>query len=213
FVAGRISIARTQGGSVTPDGVERLSHAFAWAGIVNDGERTIRSGGPPNSFAKFHSEASGHSIAAGMSFGSPCGAPASAADRTRKTVAPRRRRAKTERGTEDDARTGLTTSDLRLPTVGVGRLVGVVRAADQRARLDVHEAHPQGDAFQLREFIGVVVADHRRVRGGRPEVLADRQDAAVHPPQISEGRDQLVVLFAEADHDAGLDRNVRRMAA
>jgi len=58
--AGRISIARTQRGSVTPEGVERLSHAScACAGIVKDGERTIRSGGPPNSLAKFHTDAVG----------------------------------------------------------------------------------------------------------------------------------------------------------
>src|SRR5205823_9510752 len=64
FVAGRISIARTQRGSVTPDGVERLSHAScACAGIVNDGDRTMRSGGPPNCFAKFQTDASGHWIA------------------------------------------------------------------------------------------------------------------------------------------------------
>src|SRR5262245_60331880 len=71
-------MARTQRGSVTPDGVARLSHAScACAGIVNDGDFTTRSGGPPNTFAKFHTAASGQSIAGGMSLGSPIGAPAS----------------------------------------------------------------------------------------------------------------------------------------
>jgi hypothetical protein len=45
--------------------------------MVNDGDLTMRSGGPPNSLAKFQTAASGHWIAGGMSFGSPIGAPAS----------------------------------------------------------------------------------------------------------------------------------------
>src|SRR5262245_28776434 len=70
-------MARTQRGSVTPDGVDRLSHASCeCAGIVNCGDETTRSGAPKRP-ARFHIEASGHVTGFGMSFGSPCGAPAS----------------------------------------------------------------------------------------------------------------------------------------
>ena len=45
IVSGRISIARTQRGSVMPDGVMRLSHASCdTAGIVKSYDLMIRSG-------------------------------------------------------------------------------------------------------------------------------------------------------------------------
>ncbi len=76
---GRISIARTQRGSVIPDSVTRSSQAsWAWAGIVNECELTTRSGSAwPKIFAKFQPSSSGHATGGGMSFGSPCAAPPS----------------------------------------------------------------------------------------------------------------------------------------
>ena len=78
-VSGRISIARTQRGSVMPDGVTRLSHTSCdTLGIVKSYDLMIRSGSFwPNCAAKFQPWPSGQSFSAGMSFGSPCGAPAS----------------------------------------------------------------------------------------------------------------------------------------
>ena len=78
-VVGRISTARTQRGSVMPDGVTRLSQASCdTAGMVNSSDLMIRSGSFwPNTAAKFHPWPSGHTFGAGMSFGLPCGAPAS----------------------------------------------------------------------------------------------------------------------------------------
>ena len=54
-VVGRISMARTQRGSVMPEGVTRLSHASCdCAGMVKACDLTIRSGSFwPNSGAKF----------------------------------------------------------------------------------------------------------------------------------------------------------------
>src|SRR5262245_19326060 len=57
----------------------------------------------------------------------------------------------------------------------------------------------------------MVVARHRRVRRGRAEVLTDGQNPATDATQVLERRDQLVALFAKADHHAALGRNVRRV--
>src|SRR5262245_17579880 len=57
----------------------------------------------------------------------------------------------------------------------------------------------------------MVVARHRRVRGGRAEVLTDGQYPAADTTQVLERRDQLVALFAKADHHAALGWNVRRV--
>jgi len=62
-------------------------------------------------------------------------------------------------------------------------------------------------ALERRELVGMVVAGHRRVRGGRPQVLADRQDRHPGAPQVVEHDDDLVDLFAESDHDARLGRD------
>src|SRR2546422_1679242 len=59
-VAGWISMARTQRGSVTPVGTTGLYHASsATAGTVQSGDLMTRSGGPPNTSAKFHFDSSG----------------------------------------------------------------------------------------------------------------------------------------------------------
>src|SRR6478735_966121 len=78
-VIGRISMARTHRGSVMPASVMRLSQASCdTAGMVNGSDLMIRSGSFwPKSGAKFQPWSSGQVFSAGMSFGSPCGAPVS----------------------------------------------------------------------------------------------------------------------------------------
>ena len=73
--------------------------------------------------------------------------------------------------------------------VGVGCLVRVVRASDQRSGFDVHEPHVERGALQIGEFVGVIVADHRGVLSRGTEVLPDRQNSAARVAQIAEGRD------------------------
>src|SRR5262252_8653225 len=77
----------------------------------------------------------------------------------------------------------------------VSGFVRVVRAAHQRTRLDVNETKVECNPLELAEFVGMIVARHRRVFGRRTQVLADRQDLAAGMAQILERRDQLVVLL------------------
>ena len=93
--------------------------------------------------------------------------------------------------------------------VGVGGFVRVVGAAHQGAGLDVHESEVERDRFQFPEFIRVVLPRHGRVRVGRPQVLTDREDPAADLPQVAERGHQLVVLFAQTDHQPGLGRDLR----
>ena len=51
------------------------------------------------------------------------------------------------------------------------------------------------------------------MRRCRAQILADRQNLAADLAQILERGDELVVLLAETDHQAGLGRDVRRVAA
>src|ERR1700737_3620828 len=81
---------------------------------------------------------------------------------------------------------------------------GVVRAAPQRARLDVTEAQLERLDLERREFLRGHVARDRQVVGGRPQVLADGQDLDVMGPQVAEDLDDLIELLTEAEHDAGL---------
>src|SRR5204862_7527409 len=75
-VDGRISMPRTQRGSVRPVGTVGLHHtSCATAGIVYGGDLMIRSGGPYLS-ASCHLLSSGHCLGGGMSLGSSYGAPA-----------------------------------------------------------------------------------------------------------------------------------------
>ena len=58
----------------------------------------------------------------------------------------------------------------------VGLALGVIRAADERPRLDVVEAEPASDLRQLGELVGVVVLLDRQVARRGSQVLAERQD-------------------------------------
>ena len=77
----------------------------------------------------------------------------------------------------------------------------------------MHEAEIERNVFQLAELVRVIVADHRRVRGGGTQVLADCEDLATDRAQVGEGCHQLVMFFAETDHEPRLRRDDRREAA
>ena len=47
---------------------------------------------------------------------------------------------------------------------------------------------------------------------GSDAVLADRQDLTIDPPQIAQRRHDLLALFTEADHQAGLGRDAGALA-
>src|SRR4051812_44749832 len=51
--------------------------------------------------------------------------------------------------------------------IGIGGLVRVIGAPYQRPGLDVHEPEIERDLLQIAEFVGVIIADHRRVLIGR----------------------------------------------
>src|ERR1700720_2864703 len=62
--------------------------------------------------------------------------------------------------------------------VRISGFVCVVRAAHERARFDVNEAQLERHLFELAEFVGMVVTDHRSVSIRWAEILADRQNSA-----------------------------------
>src|ERR1051325_3159084 len=104
-----------------------------------------------------------------------------------------------------------TTSTTKLTAllVGVGLLMCVIRASHKRTRFDMDEAARQRQTLQLREFVGMVVTGHRRVRGRRSQILPDSQNRDANAAQIVEHGDDLVDFLAEADDDAGLGRERR----
>ena len=65
----------------------------------------------------------------------------------------------------------------------------VVRAAHERAGLDVDEPHGERLALEVGELVGMVEAHHRRVLRGGPQILSDRQDAAAGVAQVAERRE------------------------
>ena len=58
------------------------------------------------------------------------------------------------------------------------------------------------------ELVGVPVADDRQVALGRAQVLADGEDLDALLAQLAERVDHLLVGLAEADHQAGLRRDL-----
>src|SRR5439155_716504 len=75
---GRISTSFTQRDSVSGrSDIGRYQTSWCWAAIVYSDDFTTMSGGPNPSRTAFHSLSVMSGLAGGMSFGSPCGAPAS----------------------------------------------------------------------------------------------------------------------------------------
>ena len=87
---------------------------------------------------------------------------------------------------------------------GLGLLLGVVAGADQRAALDVAEAHGEGFVLEEGELVRRVEALHDEVVAAGAEILADGEDVDFAVGEVAEDGEQLVHLFAHADDDAGL---------
>src|SRR5579864_1251918 len=68
---------------------------------------------------------------------------------------------------------------------GVRLFVCVIRAPHERTGFDVSEAQAEGDALDVQEFLRRVVPRHGEVGQGRPQILADGEDLAVHVAQVS----------------------------
>src|SRR6266853_1138456 len=80
----------------------------------------------------------------------------------------------------------------------------VIRAADQRTRLDMPEAEPECLDFEHGKFVRGNVARDRQMVGSRTQVLPNGQDLDVVRPQVAKDLDHLVDLLAQAEHDPGL---------
>src|SRR5215211_4222670 len=88
---------------------------------------------------------------------------------------------------------------------GVLRLfVGVVGAADQRAALDVLEAHLEAQLLEGGELSWRVVTAHRQVVLRGTEVLPDGQDVHVMLTQVEHGVLDLLLHLAQAHHETAL---------
>jgi hypothetical protein len=86
--------------------------------------------------------------------------------------------------------------------------VGVVGAADQRAALDVLEAEREAEFAEASELLGLVVAAHREVVLGGPEVLADGKYVHVVIAQVAHRLVYFLFHFAEADHKTALGQTL-----
>ena len=80
----------------------------------------------------------------------------------------------------------------------------VIAATDQRARLNVAEAHLQGFMLEEGELVRCVEAGHGKMVARGAEVLADGEDVDFAVGEIAEDAEQFVHLFTHADDDAGL---------
>ena len=72
------------------------------------------------------------------------------------------------------------------------------------------EAHRAAGLGQLGELLGMVVAADRQVRGGRAQVLAQRDDGYADLAKIAQRGQQLVALLAQAQDDPGFQRQPGR---
>src|SRR5215217_5011546 len=105
---------------------------------------------------------------------------------------------------------GLLDGGAQGTAAGVLRLlVGVVGAADQRAALDVPEAHLEAQLLEGGELFGRVVAAHRQVVLRRTEVLADSQDVHVVSSKVEHGALDLLLHLAQAHHEPALGEPLR----
>ena len=89
----------------------------------------------------------------------------------------------------------------------MGLLVSVVARAHHCADSSVGKAHAPGLAFEHLEDIRVHVAAHRQVVAAGREVLADGQHLDVVGAHVVHHGQDLVVGFAQADHQAALCRH------
>ena len=87
--------------------------------------------------------------------------------------------------------------------------VSVITGADERAGLDVAEAHAQSLGFKFGEFARGVEARHGQMIARGAQILADSENVAANGGEIAENGEEFVGFFAEADHDAGFSKPTR----
>jgi len=88
-------------------------------------------------------------------------------------------------------------------------LARVVARPGERGGLDVGEAEVAPGRGEGLKLLGRPVPRDRQVRGGRPEVLADRHGAHAHRSEVRHRGDDLVKGLAEPNHEPGLRREPR----
>src|SRR5256712_11992735 len=93
-----------------------------------------------------------------------------------------------------------TTPDPPLDEV----LARLVAGAHQRPCRDEAESERQPLALEPREHFGAHELLDRQVLLARTQILAEREDVAVHRPQVAQRLDDFVVPLAEPEHDAAL---------
>src|SRR5450759_1065003 len=87
---------------------------------------------------------------------------------------------------------------------------GVVAGADQRARLDVGEAHGESLTLELLELVGRDVAFDRQMLPRWPQVLSQGQDLDAGRAQVAHDGAHLIEAFAEPQHEAALGQRAPR---
>src|SRR5438309_2309388 len=83
-------------------------------------------------------------------------------------------------------------------------LARLVAGAHQRPCRDEAESERQPLALEPREHFGAHELLDRQVLVARAQILAEREDVAVHRPQVAHRLDDFVVRLAEPEHDAAL---------
>ena len=87
----------------------------------------------------------------------------------------------------------------------------MITRACERTRFDVTDAVRLADPLPPLEFGRLGVADDRQMVRRGPQVLTDRDDVDAEISDIGQQSIDLVVGFAEADHEAGLRGEPRRL--
>lgn len=84
----------------------------------------------------------------------------------------------------------------------------MVAAADEGSGFDVGKAHGESGFFIGGELGGRGVAKDGEVFGGGAEILSDGGDGDVVVAEVGEDVDDLLVGFAESDHETGLGGDI-----
>src|SRR4029453_5191651 len=90
-----------------------------------------------------------------------------------------------------------------------GLFVGVIRRAYQRADGGVAESECVGLALKHGECVRMHVTRYRQMAGAGLEILPDGEHLDLVRAHVAHDRENLLVGFAEAHHQAGLGRNLR----
>src|SRR6185503_6224687 len=85
--------------------------------------------------------------------------------------------------------------------------VSMIAGTNERARLDVAKSHLQSSAFEFGELLRRVISLDRKPAFGGLQILAHRQDVAIHCAQVAHRFDDLLGRLAEADHDTGFGQH------